>query len=212
MLHKLVHIKNVGKFYNYNSGSDNWNGILKKVSTIYAENGSGKTTFTQIIKAISDEDNQYILKRKSLGSNGPISVQILDDNKKPIKYSSNQWNRHINNIEVFDFLFVESNVYLITLGNYENPGTLFEVVIGDEAIQLFNQIKDLRAERKRQTQRRRNLRFKIKSCEASEKNKLEILVQKSLVRSSQINSEIVQLEKKLSIVAEDFGKLYLQKN
>ena len=86
------------------------------------------------------------------------------------------------------------------------------MVIGDEAIQLFNQIKDLRAERKRQTQRRRNLRFKIKSCEASEKNKLEILVQKSLVRSSQINSEIVQLEKKLSIVAEDFGKLYLQKN
>ena len=55
------------------------------------------------------------------------------------------------------------------------------------------------------------LRFKIKSCEASEKNKLEILVQKSLVLSSQINSEIVQLEKKLSIVAEDFGKLYLQK-
>lgn len=211
MLHKLVSIKNVGKFYNYNSGSDNWNGIFKKVSTIYAENGSGKTTFTQIIKAISDEDNQYIIKRKSLGSNGPISIHILDDNKKPIKYSSNQWNRHINNIEVFDFLFVESNVYLITLGNYENPGTLFEVVIGDEAIQLFNRIKDLRTERKRQTQRRRNLRFKIKSCEASEKNKLENLVQKSLARSSQINSEIVQLEKKLSLVAEDFGKLYLQK-
>lgn len=100
---------------------------------------------------------------------------------------------------------------MITLGNYENPGTLFEVVIGDEAIQLFNQIKDLRTKRKRQTQRRKNLRFKIKSCEASEKNKLEILVQKSLVRSSQINSEIVQLEKKLSIVAEDFGNYIFKK-
>lgn len=30
MIHKLVHIKNVGKFYNYNSGNDNWNGIFNK--------------------------------------------------------------------------------------------------------------------------------------------------------------------------------------
>lgn len=211
MLHKLVHIKNVGKFYNYNSGSDNWNGVLKKVSTIYAENGSGKTTFTQIIKSISEDDNAYIQKRKSLGCNGSISIQILDDSKRIIKYSSNQWNRHINNIEIFDFLFVESNVYLITLGNYENPGILFEVVIGDEAIQLFNRIKNLRTERKRLTQRRRNLRLKIKSSPDSDRAKLEMLIQKAVNRSLQINFEILQLEKKLSAVAEDFGKLYLQK-
>lgn len=64
MLHKLVSIKNVGKFYNYNSGSDNWNGIFKKISTIYVENGSGKTTFSQILKAISDEDKVYFKKKK----------------------------------------------------------------------------------------------------------------------------------------------------
>ncbi|WP_300915977.1 AAA family ATPase [Bacteroides acidifaciens] len=211
MFHKIVHIKNVGKFSNYNSGSDKWNGIFKKVSTIYAENGSGKTTFTQILKSISEEDDEYIQKRKSLGSSAPISIQIIDDHKKTIKYASNHWNIHINNIEVFDFLFVESNVYLITLGNYENPGTLFEVVIGDEAIKLFNNIKNLRTERKKLTQRRRNLRLKIKTADEADKYKLECLVQKALNQSSLINAEITRLEKQLSIVAEDFGKIYLQK-
>lgn len=143
MIHKLVHIKNVGKFYNYNSGSNNWNGIFKKVTTIYAENGSGKTTFTQIIKSLSENNNEIIQRRKSFGSTEPISIHFSDDNKTQIKFSSNKWNKQLTDVEIFDFLFVESNVYLITLGNYENPGTFFEVVIGNEAINLLIQLKNI---------------------------------------------------------------------
>lgn len=212
MIHKLVHIKNVGKFYNYNSGNDNWNGIFNKVTTIYAENGSGKTTFTQILKSLCENNNEIILKRKSFGSTEPISIQFIDDNKKQIRFSSDKWNKQIKNIEIFDFLFVESNVYLITLGNYENPGTFFEVVIGDEAIRLFNTIKKLREERKNLTQRRRNLRFKIKkSTSEKEISKYEKLIKEAYNRSLSINVEIIELEKRLAIVAEDFGKSYLQK-
>ncbi len=212
MIHKLVHIKNVGKFYNYNSGNDNWNGIFNKVTTIYAENGSGKTTFTQILKSLCENNNEIILKRKSFGSTEPISIQFIDDNKKQIRFSSDKWNKQIKNIEIFDFLFVESNVYLITLGNYENPGTFFEVVIGDEAIRLFNTIKKLREERKNLTQRRRNLRFKIKkSTSEKEISKYEKLIKEAYNRSLSINVEIIELEKRLATVAEDFGKSYLQK-
>lgn len=152
-----------------NSGNDNWNGIFNKVTTIYAENGSGKTTFTQILKSLCENNNELILKRKSFGSTEPISIQFIADDKTQIRFSFDKWNKQIKNIEIFDFLFVESNVYLITLGNYENPGTLFEVVIGDEAISLFNTIKKLRKERKNLTQRRRNLRLKIKKQQAKKK-------------------------------------------
>lgn len=212
MIHKLVHIKNVGKFYNYNSGSNNWNGIFKKVTTIYAENGSGKTTFTQIIKSLSENNNEIIQRRKSFGSTEPISIHFSDDNKTQIKFSSNKWNKQLTDVEIFDFLFVESNVYLITLGNYENPGTFFEVVIGNEAINLFNTIKEYRTERKRLGQRKRNLRLKLKSASNDvDKNKIERRIHEASERIRKISIEILRLEKELEIVAENFGKLYLQK-
>lgn len=211
MIHKLVHIKNVGKFYNYNSGSPLWNGIFNKVTTIYAENGSGKTTFTQILKSLNEKDNELIIKRKSFGSTAPISIHFSLDDKTQIKFSSNKWNKQIKEIEVFDFLFVESNVYLITLGNYENPGTFFEIVIGDEAINLFNLIKEYRTERKRLNQRRRNLRLKMKNASDIEMYTLEKRIKDTYERSTKINVEINRLEKELESVAEHFGKSYLQK-
>ena len=45
-----------------------WNGVFEKINTIYAENGSGKTTFTQIIKSLSgkDLDLSLVSRRKTL--------------------------------------------------------------------------------------------------------------------------------------------------
>lgn len=211
MIHKLVHIKNLGKYKNYNSGSDGWNGIFSKITAIYAENGSGKTTFTQILKSLNENNSELLLKRKSFGATTPISIQFIDDNKKVVKFASNEWNNSLDNIEIFDFLFVESNVYLITLGNYENPGTLFEIVIGDEAIALFNEIIKLRAERKKMTQRRKNLRLRMKSASEEEIGKIKKLINQAYERSHDISKSIDTLEKKLEQVAEDFGKTYLQK-
>lgn len=78
MIHKLVHIKGLGKFSNYHSGSGVWNGIFAKVTSVYAENGSGKTTFTQIFKSLKDDNEQLLLKRRSFGSENPISIQFTD--------------------------------------------------------------------------------------------------------------------------------------
>ena len=43
MLKKLIHIKNYGKFSNFNIASSDWDGTFKKNNVIYAPNGSGKT-------------------------------------------------------------------------------------------------------------------------------------------------------------------------
>lgn len=54
MIIKKQPIKNCGKFLSYTShlGSDKWNGSFAKVNSIYAENGYGKTTLTQILKSL----------------------------------------------------------------------------------------------------------------------------------------------------------------
>ncbi len=210
MIHKLVHIKNLGKFSNYNSGNNGWNGVFGKITAIYADNGSGKTTFTQIIKSIKENDRELLLKRKSLGSTEPISILFIDKNNKNIKFSTN-WNRQINDIEVFDFLFVESNVYLITLGNYDKPGTLFEIVVGDEAVTLYNAIVDFRRQRKQMSSRRKYFRFKLKDADEKESRRLVKLIDETNIRSRELTSNIAFLEKRFETIAEEFGKTYLEK-
>lgn len=211
MIHKLVHIKGLGKFSNYHSGSGVWNGIFAKVTSVYAENGSGKTTFTQIFKSLKDDNEQLLLKRRSFGSENPISIQFTDSKNKQIKYSRNKWNQTIQDIEVFDAFFIESNVYLISLGNYDNPGTFFEIVVGDKAITLFNEILNQVQERKRLSQRRRNLRYKSKTASEQEKSKINKLIERALERSTELTKSISTLEKELEIIAEEFGKDYLEK-
>ncbi len=49
MIHKLLKIENVGTFVKVEFNTPNWNSEFKKYNAIYADNGCGKTTFTQRI-------------------------------------------------------------------------------------------------------------------------------------------------------------------
>ena len=49
MIHKLLKIENVGTFVKVEFNTPNQNGEFKKYNAIYADNGCGKTTFTQRI-------------------------------------------------------------------------------------------------------------------------------------------------------------------
>ncbi|UZD24182.1 hypothetical protein [Algoriphagus halophytocola] len=129
MIHKIVHIKNLGRYKQFVSSNENWDGVLSKVNAIYADNGSGKTTFTQLIKSLKG-DFQRIVKRRSFGVNEKIDVLLIDDNHKQLKFTGSKWNKTINDIEVFDTYYIDSNVYLITLGNLDKRGTFFEIVVG----------------------------------------------------------------------------------
>lgn len=48
---KLLKIENVGTFVKVEFNTPNWNGEFKKYNAIYADNGCGKTTFTQLLKS-----------------------------------------------------------------------------------------------------------------------------------------------------------------
>lgn len=213
MIKKLVHIRNFGKYKNYVSTDQKWDGRLEKINAIYADNGSGKTTFTQIFKSLKG-DNIAVSKRKTFGSENGVDILLLDNDNKQLKFNNNKWNKHIKDIEIFDSFFIESNVYLITLGNYDTKGTFFEIVVGNEGVEFAEKIVDLRTERKRLSQRRRNYHYairKLSEIETEKIEKLKIRIEKAIEKTNEINREIAQIESKLVVLAEKFGKNYLDK-
>lgn len=211
MIKKIIHIKNLGRYKNFVSGGNNWNGNLEKVVGIYADNGSGKTTITQIFKSLKGE-NDLLNKRKTFGAESGVDILLLDEDNKQIKFTGGRWNKKLDNIEVFDTFFIESNVYLITLGNYDRKGTFFEIVIGSEGIELNDRAVKLMTERKKLSQKKRNYKYAIKKTDDLEKitalkNKNELAIKKTI----EINVELQEIDQKLTKVAEEFGKTYLEK-
>jgi wobble nucleotide-excising tRNase len=211
---KIVHIKNLGRYESFISSSGKWNGNLDKINAVYADNSSGKTTLTQIFKSLKS-DNNVVNRRKTFGSTEEIDILLIDDDNEQLKFKSEKWNKHIKDIEIFDSFFIESNVYLITLDNYNRQnrgGAFFEIIVGDEGIELTNQIIELRKERKRLSQNRRNYKSARKKSDNEEKKRqLQDRINLALSRSKEIVNEIKITDKKLAKVAEEFGKTYLDK-
>ncbi len=135
------------------------------MNTIYAENGSGKTTFTQILKSASKNDCELMEKRKTLQSKDPIYVELLVDNNNRVVYKSKKWKTNIPRIEVFDSFFSEDNMYVFSLGNYDNPGDFYDIVPNSE-----RKI----AEIKKWTRKRHNISINIRKTRRSIKEEKDI--------------------------------------
>lgn len=175
IINKVIEICNLGKFRNYHSGSKNWDGTFKKVTAIYADNGSGKTTFTQIFKSLKGDELELFQERISLGSLNPILVTLLDAENKQIKYINNLWSQTINNIEVFDAYYVEDNVYVI-----KGQNGFFNILIGTDLIDEYKELKKLNSYRDTQKYLRTRLnklqftKYKLRSMSRTDQEKDEI--------------------------------------
>lgn len=211
MIHKLLKIENVGTFVKVEFNTPNWNGEFKKYNAIYADNGCGKTTFTQLLKSCkSMRDAQELEKRKTLDSSSAIEVIYINDNKKQCNYSNAKWNYYDDKSDIFDSYYIEDNVYIITLGNYAEPGSYYEIVVGTEAIKTYKDIKSLVQRRKRETVKRKNWKARLKEMDSNDDlNILQAKIIASLDLSKEIGKKIKELEEKQSKEAEEFGQKYL---
>jgi len=211
MIKKIVHIKNLGRFKNFVSGNTTWNGVFEKNTAIYADNGSGKTTFTQIFKSLKG-DNSLLNKRKTFGADKDVDILMLDETNNQLHFSAKKWNKKNENIEIFDTFFIESNVYLISIGSHDQRTTFFEVALGSEGIILSERASKLMSERKANSKRRANYRNLIKK--SSDQKQILSLTKKgetSLKRTNEIAIELKEIENKLNTIADNFGKTYLEK-
>ena len=212
MIHRIIEIQNCGRFVDYKPSEKEygWNGIFSRLNTIYAENGSGKTTFTQIIKSLSGYGCELVEKRKTLQTNEPIKISILMDSNKKLTYKSNDWNSVVPNIEVYDSYYAECNIYVVSLGNYEFPSNFYDIV--PDGKKLVREIKQLMHKRKNVSTNMRNTKRDIKDAlDKGEKKRLEDVYQHQLNKKVQFENKLKELEERLESDLEKVGIQYVEK-
>jgi wobble nucleotide-excising tRNase len=113
MFIKKIEINNVGRFKSTKTEGDEQ--FFKKNTFIYGKNTFGKSTLTSIFRSLKDNNPDYIVGRKTIGSQKQ-AVKITPEVTTPIgeyRYTTdeNKWSVESKGIIVFDNHFVRESVY-----------------------------------------------------------------------------------------------------
>lgn len=207
MITKLLYVKNLGKFKNCTLQYSSWDGAFSKINVIYADNGSGKTTFTQMLKSLGKSRNdQSLLKRRSFGSSDPIAISLMRG-KKQVNFRKTSWSEYADKVEVFDSFYVDSNVYVISFDEKDNNKDGLGVLVGEEVIELYEEIKRLQGLRTKETNRRHNIKKKIKADPNTDIAHWEDVIKQSRSTSENITRKIARCNEQITKLTEESGLL-----
>lgn len=161
-INKVVEIKNLGKFKDHSAKG---NLIFTDFCIIYGENGKGKTTFSTILRSLKSGDTSLLYEKKSTEATGPISIKLLLENNQLAEFNevTNQWSLLNPDLEIFDSVHVNNNVYSGDRVEHNHKKNLYYLVIGETGVQLAKEIEDLTVAIKEQSTELNSLENSIKS-------------------------------------------------
>jgi wobble nucleotide-excising tRNase len=148
MIKKFIKISGTGKFLYYNHSSvpgPYRTTDFERINLLYGENGSGKTTLSIILKSLKD-NNALLLKKRSFDRTFPQTIEVLTDaaSNPKLTYASNAWDNHYPNLEIFDVYFINENIYTgLEIQNIHKKN-LFEIIFGQQGIQLKDDIQQIK--------------------------------------------------------------------
>jgi wobble nucleotide-excising tRNase len=145
MIEKINHIKNIGRFYNVSiQGTPDSDPSFKKFNLIYADNGTGKSTFSTILKSLWKNDPQRLIEKRTIGCADESNISIQVGGKTHI-FQNGKWNKIPEiAIEIFDEEFVAKNVFSPNGVELENRRELFNyIVLGEENVAKVAEVKKL---------------------------------------------------------------------
>lgn len=207
MLTRLKLIKNVGVFKNYNGGKIQF----KKVNYIYAGNASGKSTLSDTLKDISDNNNLRINKRLTIpdGVSQQVNLSVkVGTNEQNIKYNDNNGNWDNNSLKdkilVFDTEFIQNNVFsgLEFLEDRNVKENFSGFILGDSGVQKAEELESLN---RKLREERKNLKEKTPPSQLG--NKDTQIKQYIEIKIDKTKEEIREDKKKLEIKIEEEKKL-----
>lgn len=143
-LKRIKEISNIGKFCSCKGIA----GIeFSPATIIFAHNGSGKSTFTSILRSFQTGNNNILLGKKTLGSTGSKKVEIdFEDDSKPLvaKFENKKWTSLPDNkIFIFDTKFIAENVYDGEKMGDDHKANMHKVVVGAEGKLYAEAVSDL---------------------------------------------------------------------
>lgn len=211
-IHKIIEIKNLGKFKSPTFGKPNWNGVFDQTNVIYGPNGSGKTTLSLLFRSLLGNDT-LIHRKKTFGSTESTEIRLLDDNSRELKFQKGKWNRHLEMIEVFDSFYIEDNVYIITLKKRKsNSDNIFEILLGEENVKIKREIETLKMTFSTLKRKRESIRKRRSSTEDLElRQKLQTSMDELRHERETTLMQISELENKLITLSGGLRDSYLEK-
>lgn len=158
MIQKFISIKNTGKFRAFTAKGDIQ---FKKMNIVYSENGKGKTTISNILRSLHEQNGELIAGRKTLGGVGEQSVDILIDSIKH-QFKSGKWQSKPEcEIEIFDSIFVSENVYSKFI-EHDQKKQLYRFTVGKTGVDKARQLDQIDIEIKNMNQQKKDLETAIK--------------------------------------------------
>jgi wobble nucleotide-excising tRNase len=131
LIGRIQHVRSIGQFDAVAADT-----TLSRLTLIYAENGRGKTTLAAILRSLASGDPIPISERRRLGADRPPHVVVgLADGTVAV-FQDNVWSRRLENVLVFDDLFVDQNVCSGLDVDPEHRQNLHELVLGEEGVVL----------------------------------------------------------------------------
>jgi wobble nucleotide-excising tRNase len=159
MLEKIISIRNVSKFAEYQCQGDV---ELRRLDIIYADNGRGKTTLATILRSLKLGDSSLIEGRRTLGTSGEPEVRLLFDGSA-VAFENGAWSTGIANLEVFDESFIAENVYSGNQVEHNHKRNLYGFVIGARGVELAQRVDRLDEENRAKADRLREKEIQLRS-------------------------------------------------
>lgn len=159
MLTQIKKIANVGRLENFACAPDV---LFKNFTLVYGENGSGKSTFSDIMRSLSKGgDVDIILGRRTLGTESDQEI-VIDFDFGKISFTNGSWSdlSSVPEILIFDSRFVNDNVYSGDVVTSDHMKQQYSLIIGEHGKNIAERHKSL-------TEQNNEINGKIKTSKQS---------------------------------------------
>lgn len=130
MLERIEDIQGIGLLHAANGKPY----TCQKATLIYADNGRGKSTLATVLRSLSTGDTSLIADRKTVDGTLPPKAVLQFGSGHKVAFSGHIWSEQRSELLVFDFDFIERNVYsgsAVSTGHRKN---LLEFALGEPAV------------------------------------------------------------------------------
>ncbi len=138
-IEKIVQVQNVGRLRNLKSKGDV---TFRRLNLLYGPNAHGKTTITGILRSLKTGERAYIDERRTLGATEDPSVELRLTSVSA-KFKNGAWTQKLPELEIFDGTFITENIYTGEAVDSEHRRNLYQVLVGDRAVQIARSIDEL---------------------------------------------------------------------
>jgi len=147
MIKQINSINNVGAFREFpNGGSIQF----EKLTFIYGLNTKGKTTLTDILSSLKENEPTLITSRKSIpavSSNQSVRISVRPHNapnQLPCTFSNNSWTQLNSNDDLYIFGsdFIHRNLFTGLSIERQNKENFTIFILGQQGVQLATQVAD----------------------------------------------------------------------